>query len=149
VGPSLDVPLEQAYAPLKLISSQTYENVELFTHAADHYRSIVLGGPGTGKTTLMKSLLMNIINKKCHPQLDKLIPVFIVLRKLAAKKHTVEDAIAAAFKDHHFPGAEKFVTSALDQGRMIIILDGLDEVSLNREFVASQIREFCQHDEQT
>src|ERR1051326_8900332 len=46
VGPHLDVPLEHAFAPLKLISTAIEESVDLFSKAASSYRFIVLGGPG-------------------------------------------------------------------------------------------------------
>lgn len=148
VGPAMDVPFEQAYAPLKLISGEAQERVELFSHIASCDRHIILGGPGTGKTTLMKSLMVNIINNNAGNKLNNLIPIFIALRKLASNRHTIKKAITSAFKDYHFPGAKKFVDSALKQGKMLIILDGLDEVGINKEFVASQIREFCEYDEQ-
>ena len=146
VGPAMDVPFEQAYAPLKLISGETQERVELFSHIASCDRHIILGGPGTGKTTLMKSLMVNIINNNADNKLNNLIPIFIALRKLASNRYTIKDAITSAFKDYHFPGAKKFVDSALKQGKMLIILDGLDEVGINKEFVASQIRDFCEYD---
>src|SRR5688572_19131712 len=57
IGPALDVPLEHAFAPLKLISSSSQETIDLFTHVSANERCVVLGGPGTGKTTLMKSLV--------------------------------------------------------------------------------------------
>jgi len=148
VGPELDVPLEHAFAPLKLISSSSQETVDLFAHVAASDRCIVLGGPGTGKTTLMKSLVTSVINEQANDELNSLIPVFVVLRRLAVKQQSVRDAIIAAFSDYHFPGAERFVDSALDQGRMLIILDGLDEVGVNREFVAGQIITFCESDDQ-
>jgi hypothetical protein len=149
VGPNLDVPLEHAFAPLKLISSTTEESVDLFSQAAASHRCIVLGGPGTGKTTLMKSLITSIIKGRAREEaLADLIPVFVVLRNLAKKEHTVEQAIVAAFADYHFPGADRFVESALSQGKMLIILDGLDEVGASRDYVSEQIQHFCEHDEQ-
>ncbi|HEX6186667.1 MAG TPA: HEAT repeat domain-containing protein, partial [Pyrinomonadaceae bacterium] len=52
------------------------------------------------------------------------------------------------FADFHFPGADRFVESALNQGKLLIILDGLDEVGVNREFVTGQIISFCERDDQ-
>src|SRR4051812_181090 len=133
IGPELDVPLEHAFAPLKLISSSSQETIDLFTHVSAHRRGVVLGGPGTGKTTLMKSLVTTVVNGRANETLNALIPVFVVLRKLAVKQQTVREAIITTFADFHFPGADKFVDSALSQGRMLIVLDGLDEVGVNRE----------------
>ena len=148
VGPSLSVPLEHAFAPLKLVSGDMQDSIDLFSHVAKSYRTIVLGGPGTGKTTLMKSLVISVIKANAHPEINELIPVFIVLRQLAKNQHSVKNAIIAAFGHYHFPGADKFIDSALSQGKMLIILDGLDEVGVSREFVVSQILEFCEHDGQ-
>ncbi|HEX7314562.1 MAG TPA: NACHT domain-containing protein [Pyrinomonadaceae bacterium] len=149
VGPNLEVPLEHAFAPLKLISSTTEDSVDLFAQAAASRRCIVLGGPGTGKTTLMKSLVTSVVKGRTREEaLRDLIPVFVVLRNLAKREQTVEQAVVAAFADYHFPGAEKFVESALEQGKLLIILDGLDEVGAGRDFVAEQIQKFCEYDDQ-
>ena len=148
VGPDLEVPLEHAFAPLKLLSSTDQEGVELFSYVAANQRFMVLGGPGTGKTTLMKSLVVSVVKRRCHHDLNDLIPVFVVLRRLAANHHSVEQAVIAAFEDHHFPGAETFVRRVISQGKLLIILDGLDEVGVNREFVAAQIQEFCERDDE-
>nr|VFJ98955.1 MAG: NACHT domain-containing protein [Candidatus Kentron sp. H]VFJ99294.1 MAG: NACHT domain-containing protein [Candidatus Kentron sp. H]VFK03762.1 MAG: NACHT domain-containing protein [Candidatus Kentron sp. H] len=146
VGPGLDVPLEKSYAPLRLIASDSQEgnNLDFFQYAADSHRFIVLGGPGTGKTTLMKSLVINVIEQSTRQErLHGLIPIFIVLRDPASRQQTVEEAIIAAFEQYHFPGANKFTESAFGQGRLIVILDGLDEVGASRNFVSSRIQAFC------
>ncbi|HEY2913244.1 MAG TPA: NACHT domain-containing protein [Candidatus Angelobacter sp.] len=145
VGPSLRVPLERSFAPLKLISSDQKREIDFFSYASQSNKFVVLGGPGTGKTTLMKSLLQNIIHRRCisQPALNNLLPVFIVLRNLASKGHNVEQAIVASFADHYFPGADKYVASALEEGKLVVILDGLDEVGPNRPFVIQQIQDFC------
>jgi len=146
VGPAIQIPLEQAFAPLKLVSKSQPEGIELFSTAASGSRLMILGGPGSGKTTLMKSLLSAIIHKRCNQELNDLVPVFVVLRKLASKNHSVEQAIVAALAENRYPKAERFVEAALRQGRMLIILDGLDEVGASRQFVTEQIIEFCEAD---
>jgi hypothetical protein len=147
IGFLLRVPLEHAFAPLKLtVGSKDEEKIDLFDYLSATRKFIVLGGPGSGKSTLMKSLIVSIVRRCCHPELNDLIPVFITLRDLATAQQTVQQAIVSAFTQYHFPGADGFVQSTLDAGRMIIVLDGLDEVGANRDFVASQILAFCKHD---
>src|SRR5262249_21520572 len=43
VGPNLDVPLEHAFAPVKVRSSATQESVDLFSHTAKTQRCMILG----------------------------------------------------------------------------------------------------------
>ena len=142
----VEVPLEHAYAPLRLISRANRMHVDLFETVESMDRLIILGGPGTGKTTLTKNIIVSIINKQCKDVLNERIPVFIVLRTLAKKEHSVYEAIVDAFDNSHFPGAQSFVQSALDEGKMLIVLDGFDEVGVNRAFVSQQIQEFCEQD---
>lgn len=144
VGASVTIDLKQAFAPLKLISKATDVRIDLYEYAEKATRTVVLGGPGTGKTTLMKSLVLHNL----APRSLKIIPVFVVLRNLAKNQHSIFQAVVAAFADHHFPGADHFVESSLEAGRLLIVLDGLDEVGASREFVVQQILDFCNFDDQ-
>lgn len=148
VGPVAHIPLEHGFAPLHLLSENQAEPIELFSYLRDEHRTIVLGGPGTGKTTLMKHLMLSVV-RRCadHSLIDK-IPVFVVLRDLASRRQSVVDAIGDAFAAYHFPGASRFVNFALNQGKMIVLLDGLDEVGASRAFVVEQIQRFCELDDQ-
>ncbi len=148
IGIDITIELERAFAPLKLISAEANERVDLFAYSRKAFRSIVLGGPGTGKTTLMKSLVVNTYSRKLQPDAPNLIAVFVVLRNLAKSQHTVQQAIVASFAAHHFPGADRFVELALNAGRLLIVLDGLDEVGQSRELVIQEIRRFCEYDDQ-
>jgi len=148
VGPELKVPLRDAFASLRLTSGPDRQWLDLFNFAADTERFVVLGGPGTGKTTLMKSLLMSVVNRTAREPLTGLVPAFIALRRMGAKNQTVEEAIVASFDDHRFPGAGRFVKATMEAGKMLVILDGLDEVGANRESVIERIQDFCRWDEQ-
>jgi hypothetical protein len=145
----VEVSLSEAFAPLKLVEPGEPEAVDLFAFVASVRRAVVLGGAGTGKTTLMKSLVTSVLEQRCPPQLSGCIPVFVVLRRLvAAQPQSVEGAIVAAFAEHHYPNAGAFVRALLGDGQMIVILDGLDEVGVDRDLVLGHIRQFCEHDRQ-
>jgi hypothetical protein len=149
VGPQLDVPIQTAFVPLRLMGTDRDERVDAFPFVAAQNRLMVLGGPGSGKSTLMKNLAVSILRRRSDPALNDRIPVFVVLRDLARANHSVEAAIVAALghPDVGFTKAGAFVSAALASGRLLIVLDGLDEVGVNRAAVAARIREFCQADD--
>jgi len=96
----------------------------------------------------MKSLVVNILKSSCQKDLNSLIPVFVVLRNLNSQGHSVEQAIIAALRDYGFPGADDFLHSMLDRGKILVVLDGLDEVGPGRPKVVSEIQRFCEADAQ-
>ena len=144
--PELKVHLERAFAPITVVSESAKTSIDPFAFAAAHSCFIMLGGPGTGKTTLMKSLVTNIVKGTVSEELKGLVPVFIVLRELAQVQHTVEQGIVAALARFGLSKSESFVEAALSKGRLLIVLDGLDEVGANRSQVAAAIRTFCRSD---
>jgi hypothetical protein len=105
------VTLEQAFAPVAVMTGDGEDRIELFSFAAAHSRFLVLGGPGTGKTTLMKSMIINILNRRCHPDLNQLIPVLVVLREMATSDHSVEEAIVSALAKLRFKKADASFSS--------------------------------------
>lgn len=86
IGPDgLQITLEESFAPLRMLAGEQRGFVELFPYAAERNRLIILGSPGSGKTTLMKNLIISILRGRCHRVLNGKIPVFVVLRHMAAE----------------------------------------------------------------
>jgi len=44
VGPNLEVPLEHAFAPLKVRSNTTKDTIDLFSYVVENRRCVILGG---------------------------------------------------------------------------------------------------------
>lgn len=94
---------------------------------------VILGKPGCGKTTLLKYILVMLIEKKGIERLgieENVIPLFAPLREL--KDPDKESFITfirrvCCLGDHLI--SEDHVKELLENGRGIILLDGLDEVA--------------------
>ena len=103
---------------------------------------MVLGGPGIGKSTFLRKIGLEALRKNGQIQRD-CIPVLIELKELRDEDVDLKQKIAAEFATCGFPEAEAFTEASLAQGRLLVLLDGLDEVptqNLNR--VVEHIEKF-------
>jgi hypothetical protein len=118
-------------------------------------RLAILAKPGGGKSTLLKRLAIAY----SHPEKRKLIkdslpkkeffPIFIRCRELGSKvSSTITDIIydipnRAEINDS-LDGFKILVSDALQSGRALLLIDGLDEISLDRDRInfVTQLRKF-------
>ncbi|MBD1870054.1 NACHT domain-containing protein [Cyanobacteria bacterium FACHB-471] len=94
---------------------------------------MVLGGPGMGKSTFLRKMGLEALKGRRregfhHPCL----PVFVELKLFRAGEIDIRSAIAHEFATCGFPDYERFTNTMLEQGRLLILLDGLDEVPTDR-----------------
>ncbi|MGB5963213.1 MAG: NACHT domain-containing NTPase [Coleofasciculaceae cyanobacterium] len=117
-----------------------------------HNKLMILGKPGAGKTTFLKHLAMQCIGGKF--QVHR-VPIFITLKDFAETQGkrdllTYIDALV-----HPTSSVETFrrnvsttmpkTKTILDNGRALILLDGLDEVrEIDANHVLCQIKEFSE-----
>ena len=92
---------------------------------------VILGDPGSGKTTHLKRLLLACLRD--GPQTLGLeadtVPVFLPLRMLDDLNAGIDAFIEKTLEDPHFGTPQGFGKRLLDRGHLLLMFDGLDEVS--------------------
>jgi predicted NACHT family NTPase len=107
-----------------------------------HSKLMVLGKPGSGKTTFLKHIAIQCDRAKFEANK---IPIFISLKNFAEITNLdlleyISDELASCGVE-----ARSQTEFALSQGRGLILLDGLDEVpESDSDAVVRQIRQFVQ-----
>jgi GTPase SAR1 family protein len=100
-------------------------NVAALDAVKRYPKLLIWGQPGAGKTTFLKHLAIHTIQELGQ----KIIPIFISLKTFAdeeEKPHLI-DAIKGELMTYASASAS-LVQDLLDEGRCLILLDGLDEV---------------------
>lgn len=105
---------------------------------------MILGRPGMGKTTLLKRLGMAALRGKGVEGFDHdCLPVFIELRVFRDQELNLEQQIIHELDICGYPSPEDRIQSLLSQGRLLLLLDGLDEVLPEQiNLVIDHIRDF-------
>ncbi|MBD0361338.1 MAG: NACHT domain-containing protein, partial [Coleofasciculus sp. C3-bin4] len=126
--------LEQVYRQAKQRSFQPEDcqKQEGLNVANEKQYLMVLGGPGAGKSTFLRRMGLEALKGKKGNFKHACIPVFIELKKFNSGEINIEKEIAEEFRICGFPSHEEFTAKALEQGKLLILLDGLDEVPTER-----------------
>ncbi|MBD2740356.1 NACHT domain-containing protein [Coleofasciculus sp. FACHB-1120] len=109
---------------------------------------MVLGGPGAGKSTFLRRMGLEALKINKGEFKHSCIPVFIELKRFSDGDINIEKAISDEFRTCGFPSPEESTKELLKNGKLLILLDGLDEVpTKNLNEAIGQIQDFVdQHD---
>jgi NACHT domain len=122
----------EIYVPLKVAGSSDSEQVDAYGSIAKYRRLMIKGIPGSGKTMLLRHVAFSYGKGNLLGLENRPVPVLLELHRLNDADLTEEKLIGAiveAFKRNRFPKAERFVCHSLEQGKLMLLLDGLDEVN--------------------
>lgn len=126
--------LERAYRDQRRGFFHRGSRKELGLNIANEIQYLmVLGGPGIGKSTFLRKIGLEALSAKADRSYEHAcIPVFIELKESRSGVFSLESAIGKEFSICGFPDHESFTAEALRQGKLLILLDGLDEVPEER-----------------
>lgn len=135
------------FDPLSL-GKISQEQVPGIFAVAKYSKLMVLGKPGIGKTTFLKFVALQCNQGKFQPHR---LPIFIQLKYFVEDARDVGGHSLLPLQDYICQELASCGVSAedveilLNHGRLLILLDGLDEVpELDSDEVFKQIRRFCQ-----
>jgi predicted NACHT family NTPase len=92
-----------------------------------HPKLMIVGKPGAGKTTFLQHIALECQSGRLRPDC---VPIFMPLRMLtraAQDNFSILDYISKAWSSSGI--ADEQIESLLQQGRVLVLLDGLDEVA--------------------
>ncbi len=104
---------------------------------------MVQGCPGVGKSTFLRRVALEVLSGRTEVFQHSLIPVFIELKRFISNDVDIEQCIVEEFNNCGFPSPDRFTLELLRQGKLLILLDGLDEVPYsNLSRVTKKIQAF-------
>ena len=111
--------------------------------ANDKQYLMLLGAPGVGKSTFLRKVGLEALNGKDGNFEHRCIPVFLELKRFTEDQIDIKALITHEFQICNYPDPEDLTNAALKSGKLLILLDGLDEVpTSNVDNVIHKIGDF-------
>jgi hypothetical protein len=113
--------------------------IDPFTAVVRYPRLLLKAPSGGGKSVLLRRLALASFQEGIPNLRGRPIPLLLELRRLTpvklleradagAKRSLLEQELVDEFDRRGFPNADLFLGRSLDQGRILLLFDGLDEV---------------------
>ncbi|MFN9558849.1 MAG: NACHT domain-containing protein [Dolichospermum sp.] len=113
------------------------------TIANQYAHLMILGQPGAGKSTFLRKIGLEALKGKSGQIQGEIIPVLLELKQFTTNEVNIYNIIEQEFISCQLPLAKEFTNQLLRRGKLLLLLDGLDEVpNKNFELVIDKIQEF-------
>lgn len=136
--PSSQYDLYDLFVPPDLKHRDTILSTDLVDNLLSCRNAIVTGTGGSGKSTLSKHVLVQSIVSK------KYFPILVQLRRLNVRRISLIDLIVQDLATHGLDFSSEDCREACCKTKMILLLDGLDEVDLDlRDAIDEEIKQLA------
>lgn len=152
---AVPIPLDNIYTKVRLIEAHVYaRDFDFIIHEENFKRRVrhrtlsnkifdafevvnkypklnVLGAPGSGKSTLLKKIGLTILRDEdafAGENGHVSLPILIELKRFREGAIDLKLEIQKEFENAGFPESSEFVEHTLKSGKLLVLLDGLDEV---------------------
>nr|VFJ63868.1 MAG: NACHT domain-containing protein [Candidatus Kentron sp. FW] len=139
--------LKDIFVPL---SATARSRGESRTELKEVFRSttsaVLIGDPGSGKSTALRAIAIDCAQGRLSSGGRggvRLVPVFMELRRWAQSRDSLMDHAVTIFQENGFPRPRRLLNRLRGAGRLVFLLDALDEVddSQDRQRVLAGIRD--------
>lgn len=128
------VSLWDVYYPLTATHGKETLDLSRIKDQLEEFRTIsIVGTAGSGKTTLMKALLLKVIEDRVA------MPIFVEFRKLRSNALTLEQYILERIIEFKLARSIEQSKIVLEQGNFVLLMDGFDEWKGNVDELYHQI----------
>ncbi len=143
--PNQPLDMGKVYVPLKVSGAKDSDQINAKRAIKNHRKLMVKGLPGSGKSILLKYIVLSYAEGRLEKLLERTVPILLELHRLSDPDLTVEkiqQQLVAALNRDDFPKGDHFVSQGLQKGALMLLLDGLDEVnSSERPQVVAKIKD--------
>lgn len=128
------------------IDTESYlDKTEKNGNIVDRYPHLmILGTPGSGKSTFLRQVGLESLKSNRNYFKQDCLPFLLEMKYFTSSTITIQEQITRELTSHGFPSVEMFVSNALKKGKLLILLDGLDEIperSLSNSNLESEIEQ--------
>lgn len=146
--------LDSIYVPLtfRIDSATSNKSIpeqpivfDIFKAIETFNRLVILGDPGSGKSTVLKHLAYMLCrNRPTNNQYNKYVPVYIKASEFAKASYDSGKNLSDYIIDGYNQKYSKLFSDSLDNDSLLLLLDGLDEISITnqRHYVVEQVNSF-------
>jgi hypothetical protein len=145
--PNRPLRMREVYVPLRLAGDAGLGRdvrIDASRALASYRRLMIKGPPGSGKSMLLRQIILSYAEDRLDALPDRPIPILLDLHRLNDDSSlSLEEHLVLELGRNGFPQSGRFVARNLERGALMLLFDGLDEVgSAIRPAVAKQIVDF-------